>query len=298
MWLLFAVIGNFFMALVNYSDEYLTHSSTVKDSKNIHERIGGVLIMSLVLTIIGAIISFLLAETVAISPQAILFSMLASIAVSLMAIGYFYLFQLYSAHQIVPLFGLSSIWLLGIEFVMGSVPDIFSIIGVSILIISSYLLDNGSLKWKAPTSLLRYMAIVSLFWALTGLFWAEALDISGNDFAVYFWHLSGCFFLIFPLILISPYRKGFLDRLKNEKKQFIMHSLINETCVQISFYFTMIAFSLAAFTSFIPAVSGINSIFLLGLFYFFPINKRNQISASQLYAILGIVLGIGFLELY
>ena len=119
MWLLFAVIGNFFMALVNYSDEYLTHSSTVKDSKNIHERIGGVLIMSLVLTIIGAIISFLLAETVAISPQAILFSILASIAVSLMAIGYFYLFQLYSAHQIVPLFGLSSIWLLGIEFVMG-----------------------------------------------------------------------------------------------------------------------------------------------------------------------------------
>ncbi len=286
------------MALVNYSDEYLTHSSTVKESKNIHERIGGVLLMSVILTLIGATVSFFLADTVMIETTAILFAFLASIAVTMMAAGYFYLFQLYSAHQVVPLFGLSSIWLLAIEFVAGSVPGILSILGIAVLIISSYLLDNGSLKWKTPTSLLRYMVIVSLFWALTGLFWSEALDISDNDFGVYFWHLLGCFILIFPLFLISPYRRGFLRRLKSEKRKFLVHSIMNETCVQISFYFTMIAFSLAAFASFVPAVSGFNSLFLLGLFYLFPLDKRNHITASQFYAIIGIVVGVGLLELY
>ena len=251
------------MALVNYSDEYLTHSSTVKESKNIHERIGGVLLMSILLTIIGAAISFLLADNVLIDPKAILFAVLSSVTLTLMATGYFYLFQLYSAHQIVPLFGLSSIWLLGIEFIMGSTPDIVAIAGVLILIVSSYLLDNGSLKWKAPTQLLKFMVIVSLFWALTGLFWAEASDVSKNDFAVYFWHLIGCFLLIFPLFLINPYRRGFLRRLKNENKKFILHSVMNESCVQVSYYFTMIAFSLASFASFVPAVSGTNSLFLL-----------------------------------
>lgn len=298
MWLVFAVIGNFFMALVNYSDEYLTHSSTIKESKNIHERIGGVLLMSVLLTVIGAIISFILADTVAIDTKAILFAMLASVTITLMATGYFYLFQIYSAHQIVPLFGLSSIWLLGIEFFMGSVPDVIAIFAVVILIASSYLLDNGSFKWKSPTPLLKYMIIVSMFWALTGLFWAEASNISNNNFAIYFWHLVGCFLLVLPLLFISPYRRGLLKRLKNENKKFIFHSVMNESCVQISYYFTMIAFSLASFASFVPAVSGTNSLFLILLLYFFPIDKRNHISASQLYAIVGIIIGIGLLELY
>ena len=69
MWILFAIAGDFFMALANYSDEYLTHSSTIKNSKNIHERIGGVLLMSVLLTIIGATISFLLADTIIIAPK-------------------------------------------------------------------------------------------------------------------------------------------------------------------------------------------------------------------------------------
>jgi drug/metabolite transporter (DMT)-like permease len=297
MWLIFAIIGNFFMALVNYSDEYLTHSSTIKEFPNIHERIGGVLIMSVLLTIIGASVSFVLADTIIIDLWAILFAFFASIFVTLMAVGYFYVFQLYSAHQVVPLFGLASIWLLLIEFAMGQIPDAIAILGVTFLIINAYLLDNGSLKWKAPTTLLKYMIIVSLFWALTGIFWSEALTISEQRFAVYFWHLLGCFSLTLPLFLISPYRRGFIARLKSEKKRFIYHSLLNETCAQISFYFTMIAFSLASFASFVTAVSGINSLFLLALFYFFPINRRNSISNTQLYAILGMVLGIGLLEL-
>jgi len=60
----------------------------------------------------------------------------------------------------------------------------------------------------------------------------------------------------------------------------------------------MIAFSLASFTSFVPAISGISSLFLISFFYFFPIDKRNHISASQLYAVMGIVFGIGLLELF
>lgn len=286
------------MALVNYSDEYLTHSSTVKKSRNIHERIGGVLLISVMLTIIGVIISFVLADTVVIERKAILFALLSSITIIMMSIGYFYLLQLYSAHQVVPLFGLSSIWLLVIEFMMGDVPDILSIAGIGILIVSSYILDNGSFKWKTPTSLLMYMVVVSLLWALTALFWSESLSISNNDFGVYFWHLLGCFVLIFPLFLVSPYRRGFLQRLKNEKKEFLIHSIINETCVQISFYFTMIAFSLAAFASFVTAASGFNNIFLLALLYLFPIDKRNHITASQFYAIVGIVVGVGLLEVF
>lgn len=297
MWLLFAIIGNFFMALVNYSDEYLTHSSTIKQSKNIHERIGGVLLMSVLLTLIGAFISFLLAEIIFIPTQAILFALCASITITFLAAGYFYLLQIYSAHQVVPLvFGLSSIWLLGIEFMMGSLPDALSIVGIFILIVSSYLLDNGTLKWKTPTSLFKYSVLVSLFWALTGLLWAESFKFSDNNFAVYFWHLLGCFMLIFPLFIISPYRRGFMHRVKNEKKAFMIHSVINETFVQISFYFTMIAFSLAAYTSFVTAVSGFNSIFLLVLLFFFPIDERNYISKAQFLAIIGIVLGVGFLE--
>lgn len=298
MWLIFALISMVFITLVEYSDEYLTHSSTSKESKNIHERIGGVLMMSVGLTLIGIVVCFLSSETIFINTTAIYLALLSSIPMLICWIGYFYLFQKYSAHQVVPLFGLSSLWLLGIELSLGETIGIISLCGVVLLIISSYILDNGSLKWKSPSSLFVSMLFVSLSSALTGYLWRLAMDVQDASFAIYFWHLLGIFFMGFLLFLITPYRRGLIHRIKTEKTHFMGHCFFNETCVQISSYFSVLAFAAAPLATYVTASGGIQSIMLLALFYFFPLQQRNKISLIQMISIVGIGVGICLLEIF
>ncbi len=298
MWLIFALISMFFMAFANYSDEYLTHSSASKESKNIHERIGGVLMMSVGLTLIGITACYFLSETIFIDSRAIYFSILASVPMLLCWTGYFYLFQKYSAHQVVPLFGLSSLWLLGIELSLGETITLISLCGVILLIICAYTLDNGSLKWKIPSSLFVSMLFISLSWALTGYLWRMAMEVQDASFAIYFWHLLAIFFMGFFLFLISPYRRGVIHRIKTEKMHFVGHCFFNETCVQISFYFSVLAFAAAPLATYVTASGGIQSIMLLALFYFFPLEERNKISWIQMLSIVGIGVGICLLEIF
>jgi hypothetical protein len=298
MWLLYTLVGNLLMAFVNYSDEHLTHSSTTKLSHNIHERIGGVLIASVMLTTIGLTVTFIFADTVWINEAAIILALISSVPMLITWMGYFYLFQKYSAHQVVALFGLSAFWLLIIELGMGSSISFTALCGVLILVASSYFLDIGKIRFKLPSLLVVSMVFISLCWALTAILWREAMAIEHNSFAVYFWHLVGIIAFLPIFFLVEPYREGFIKRLKLEKKNFIGYSAFNEACSQLSFYCLVLAYAMAPLATFVSALAGLQSLFLLFLFYIRPIDTRNQITFVQLGSIIGIAVGIALLEIY
>jgi hypothetical protein len=54
MWLIFTILYSFALALVNYLDEYLTANTKVPHTSSIHTKIGGLLIISTVLSSLGA----------------------------------------------------------------------------------------------------------------------------------------------------------------------------------------------------------------------------------------------------
>ncbi len=298
MWFIFALIHMFLMALVNYSDEYLTHSSTVKESKNIHERIGGVLTASVLLTIIGIVASSIFAGTIFINSEAIILCLISSVFMFSTWVGYFYLFQKYSAHKIVALFGLSTLWLLAFEIGLGETISIMALTGVLILVLSSYFIDIGHLKFTIPSSLLISMVGISFCWAMTALLWRYAIDIHDDSFAIYFWHLVGITAFLPIILCMKSYRKGFIDRVKNERSQFLGRSIFNESCSQLSFYFSVVAYALAPLATYVSALGGLQSLFLLLLFYIKPIGSRNSITMVQLGSIVGIAIGIGLLEIF
>jgi drug/metabolite transporter (DMT)-like permease len=296
MWLLYAIIHMFLMALVNYLDEWLTHSSSTQVSTGLHERIGGVLIMSTLMTSIGLAALYTFGGGIALSQYALLLSLASAIPYVLMWAGYFYLFQTYSAHQVVPLFGLSSIWLLAIELIAGASIGMMALAGIIILIVGAYLLDNGSLKWKTPSKLFFSMVFLSLCWALA-MFSVKLATENDNPIPVFFWQMVGILLLgIILFIAVKPYRDGFIGRIKKERSRFIGPSLMNESISQTSFLFATLAVTAAPLAVYFTASGGIQSIFLLALFYFFPLDKRNNINLSQTLGVVGIALGIALLE--
>lgn len=299
MWLLYTVLHLFFMALVNYSDEYLTHSSSAKESKNMHERIGGVLVASTVLTLIGCVFSYLWVESIWIPHISLVLAMLSSLTLIIVWIGYFYLFQTFSAHQVVPLFGLASVWLLLMELSAGETIDLLSLAGVITLVIGAYLLDSGSFKWQIPSRLLLYMVLISLSWASTLFLWRIAeRGGQANSIQIYFWNLLGIFCMTFLLLIIPAYRRGFIRRIKNEKYKFIFHSVLNESLSQTSFLFAVLAVAAAPLATFVSALGGVQSVILLGLLSAFPLEKRNSITLTQTIGIAAIACGIAMLEIY
>jgi hypothetical protein len=297
MWLIYALCHMFLMALVNYLDEWLTHTSSTKLETGLHERIGGVLIMSTLLCSVGLVALYVFGGSMAMSRFGLTVALLSAIPYVGMMAGYFYLFQRYSAHQVVPLFGLSSIWLLGLELASGASITLMALAGIIVLIAGAYLLDNGSLKWKTPSQLFCAMALVSLCWALA-MFSVKIVTLNDGAVATYFWQMVGIFCIgVILMIVVKPYRDGFVGRIRQEGKRFVGPSLMNESLSQASFLFATLAVAAAPLAVYFTASSGIQSIFLLALFYFFPLDKRNTVSVTQTVGVVGIAVGIALLEL-
>ena len=298
MWLVYAALHMFFMALVNYSDEYLTHSSSIKKLASLHERIGGVLIMSVFMCVIGiAVLGFLVPDKT-LTETGLMLTLVSSLTMVTVWIGYFYFFQIFSAHQVVPLFGLSSIWLLLIELSFGAILSLVGLGAIGVLILGAYLLDNGSLRMRIPSRLLLGMLPVSLSWAIT-VFLVRTASHDNDALAIYFWQLIGIFCLgLLLFAFASPYRRGFIKRVCNEKHRFILSSLVNESLAQISFMLGVLATAAAPLAVYFTATGGLQSIFLLALFGLFPLDKRNSVSSVQWLGVFCIAFGIFMLELW
>lgn len=297
MWLVYAVIHMFFMALVNYLDEYLTHSSTTEPSKSLHERIGGVLLISTLWVSIAMIVLIIAGQT-SISPYGLYLSIGSSVPMVIVWAAYFYLMQIFSTHQVVPLFCLSSIWLLGIELLFGAIISPLALGGIAVLIAGSYLLDNGSLSWKVPSKLLLLMLPTSLCWAITTYITRIATQ-SDPALSVYFWQTAGIFVLgILAFLLVKPYRNGLIGRVKAEGKGFLLPSAFNEALSQVSFAFGVLSVAIAPLAVYFTASGGIQSIFLLLIFALFPLDKRNHVSGAQWAGVIFIAAGIIMLEFW
>ena len=116
--------------------------------------------------------------------------------------------------------------------------------------------------------------------------------------AIYFWQLIGLVFIGLFLLGVRPYRLGLTQRIQNEGSKFILPSLTNEACAQIAYWASSVAFAMAPLAAFVNGLGGIQSIFLLGFFYFFPIGARNTVTSAQWLGIIIIAIGVFLIEFY
>lgn len=298
MWLLYTVVSMFLVALVSYTDEKLAIDNKVPKSFSIHQKIGGVVIMSTTISLVGAAVLYSLFDITLIQNSDLVLSVISGFFVVFITISYFYLFQFYSGHQIVALFPLSSVWLLLIEIMFGATLTIITLIGIVILILAAYLLDNGSFSWKAASSLLLLVLPVTLLWALT-LFLVSKASENSSEYSVLFYQLI-CVGLIGLLLFLyaKPYRQGFLYRIEKQAKAFLGVSFINESLAMTAFLFTVLAISAAPLATYYTALSGMQSLFLFALLWLFPVHERNSFSRVQLFSIFLTILGVFLIEFY
>jgi hypothetical protein len=142
------------------------------------------------------------------------------------------------------------------------------------------------------------MTPVSFLWA-TALFLVKIASESSDVTTVFFYQYVGVGIIgLLLLTLVKPYRDGFLLRIKEQGVNFLGFSFLNETISQISFFFVMLAITLAPLGAYVTAVGGVQSIFVLLLFYFFPIHERSKITSIQWVAIGLIAMGIFIIEFW
>ena len=296
MWLIYTFLHTFFLALVNYSDEYLTHSNSTCNNASIHERIGGVLLISTFLCVIGISCIYLFVNDVSLNEYSLMLSIGSAIPMIISWGGYFYCLQIFSVHQVMPLFSLSSVVLLLIELIFGAYISVISLLGIMSLIFGSYLINRGSFDFKSSVKLLVYMSPAIVSWAAS-MFMVKLATAEGSAMAVYFWQLVGMLFLAFVMfVTIKPYRKGLIGRIKNDEANFIIHSLFNESLSQLSFLFATLAISLAPLATYVSSLSGTQGVFLFLILKIFPLHDRNEISKAQWVGIICISMGIFMLE--
>lgn len=296
MWFIFALLHVFLLSLVNYIDEYLTRNNKVTKSANIHKRIGGLLLVSTLFTFIGAIVLGLWLSDLTLSQDAFILSIISAIPMVLMFAAYFYLLTVYPVYQVLPLFQISSLWLLLIEIATGGTVTVIGIVGILFLITGAYVLDSGTFKWQIPTKLLFIAIPSTLPWALA-LYLVRAASNGESAAVVSFWQLvaTGVIGVILFLV-VKTYRDGFIFRIKKQGKNFLGFSLLNESLSQGSYVFGNLAVALAPVATYVSAMSGVQSVFLLGLFYFFPQTEKTKITKVQAVAISFIAIGIFLIE--
>jgi len=295
MWLTYTLIHCF---TVNYIDEYLTHNNRVSTAASVHRQIGGVLIISTLLSVVTIGSLYLYLDNVSIGSHALYLSLGSAIPMVMVWASYFYLFLAYPAHQVVPLFGLSSLWLLTIELFFGATATLAALVGIGILVYGSYLLDANSFKWKTPTQLLLLMLPVSLLWSIV-LFMVRVAAETADVLTIYFYQYVGIGIIgLLLLLAVAPYRNGFIQRVREQGTNFVGFSLVNETISQISFLFIMLAIAIAPLGAYVTALGGIQSIFVLLLFFLFPLHERSRISPIQGVAMLLIVSGVFVIEIW
>ena len=296
MWIIYALLHWALMAWCNYLDEYLSLNNSVHESKSIHEKIWGVLLISTLFWFLSILIFWFLIDSFFISQRGLIFSFFSAIPMVSTWAWYFYLLQLYPTNKVVPLFWISSIWLLIFELIFWASLWFFPLIWIFILVIGAYILDANTIKWKIPTQLFFYMLVVTSFWALT-LFFIKQATIQDGSMVVFFYQYVGIFVLWILWLFIKPFRKGFIHRIKEQWKLFLWLSFWAEWLAQISFYFSVLAVSLAPIAAYVSAISSVQYICINILFFLFPLHERNKISLLQIFAIFIIIFWVILIEL-
>lgn len=300
MWLFYIILYSFFEGLVNYFDEYLTlNNPSRKESSSIYEETGGLIIISTLFTLAGIIgLGMYLGSSVFDINLGTYIALLSAIPMVMTWIGYFFMFTKYPAHHVVPLLGLASIWLVVTECFLGSTVTLISLVGITVLLLGSYLLDIGDFKTRISTGLLIRMIPLSIVWAIT-LFVVQIASEYNEASYVYFYQLIGIFLLgICLFCLVKPFRSGFFTRIKEQRKQFLGMSVGVEITAQLGYLSLTFAIAAAPLVAYVAAVGGLKSIILTGLLFLFPIHDRNKITLGQGFAIILIALGVFIIEFW
>ena len=298
MWLLFTLGYAFAQAIVLYIDELLNLNNVVTESSDVHQRIGGVLIISALVGFFGAFGVFLYLGDLSASTYVIALSLLSAVPLVTVYASYFYLLLNNPVHTIAPFFQIGVAWMLLYEMIRGAAVSLPSFLGILLLIYGVYVLDTKSFRWKIPTRLLVYMVPVSILWAGVVLL-TQAAAQEATGLIVTFYQMLGTGMVgILLYALIKPYREGLVFRLKNQTKSFISFSVLNELFWQISLLFAVLAIATAPLAAYFGAAGGVHNLILLGLFFLFPLHERNKITKVQVIAILMIALGIFCIEFW
>lgn len=296
MWFIYALVHVFLLALVNYIDEYLTNNNKLPENTNIHTKIGGLLLVSTLMSFLGATTIGLITQNIDLPTNSLVLALLSAIPMVAMYASYFYLLTIYPTHLVVPLFQISSFWLLFLEILFGGTITTSGLIGMLILMYGAYLLDAGTFKWQIPTKLLLIAIPVTSTWALS-LFLVRAASETGSPVAISFYQLIGIGSIgILLFTFIKKYRDGFLFRIRNQGRNFLGFSLVNESLAQGGYLFSNLAVAIAPVAAFVTAMSGVQSVFLLFLFLLFPQGERTKATKLQWFAVALITLGVFLIE--
>ena len=292
VWVVFRLLSLFCLALVNYLDEYLTTKISSQVEPNIHKRVGSLLVATTVFSFIGlSFLWFFIEDLSSIDSSGKWLALLSAIPAVLTFIGYFYSLNKFSVHLVSPLFLLTTVWLVIFEFANGQTVSLGALVAMATILVGSYFLDIGEFSFRVPTKLVLYMAPTTLAWAATILMVKEALGTMSSTTA-YFIQLIGVQIIgILLVIFIKQYREGFTQRVSKDGKMFLGLSFLNESLAQLSYLFGTLAIAAAPFVSYVSALEGLQSIFVIGLLFLFPINERSKINLIQMAAICLIVSG-------
>lgn len=296
MWLFFAVIHVFLLALVNFSDEHLATNNKLSPNTDIHGKVGSVLLISTLMSFVGATLIALFIGEIQLTVFSRNLAILSSMPMVAMYATYFYLLQAYPVHQVAPLFQISSIWLLLIEIFFGGTITTTGLLGIVILIYGAYVLDAGTFKWKIPTRLLAIAIPTTSSWAIA-LYMVRLASATSSPIAITFWQMVSIGFIgLILFIFVKKYRDAFIFRLKNQGKLFMGLSLANETFAEAGYFFSNLAVAIAPVAAFVTAMSGVQSLFVLILFFLFPQGKRAKITRMQWISVILITIGVFLIE--
>ena len=261
-----------------------------------HERVGGVLLISMLFTFIGIILMYIITPTVQISQAGLWLALASSPLMALTWAGYFYGLQFYSTHKVVPLFAFTSIWLLVIELFAGGVVKPAALIGVAVLMVGGYVLDVGAFKWRIPSRLVVWFLPVTLAAAVELFVIKKATQID-PPLVIYFWHLVGIFGLGLLSLLVPAYRRGLQQRVQYEGSRFLLFSSLNEGSAQVAYLFGLLSVAYAPLAVYFSAATpGVQSLMLMILLFFKPLDDRNYITRVQWLGVVGIGTGVALLE--
>ncbi len=284
------------MALVNFTDENLATNNKLPENSNIHTKVGSVLLISALMSFVGATVIWVITQDISIAVESRNIAILTGIPMVMMYASYFYLLQSFPVHQVAPLFQISSIWLLVIELLFGGSISAFGLIGITVLLYGAYILDAGTLKWKIPTKLLMFAIPATSTWA-AALYMVRVASEKASPVAITFWQLLSVGFIgILIFLLVKQYREGFLYRIRHQGKRFLGLSFANEGFAETGFVFSNLAVATAPVAAYVTAMSGVQSIFVLILFFLFPQGERSNISKMQWIAVTLIAIGVFLIE--
>ncbi len=296
MWIIFSLLGSFLLAVIGWLDEYLTAKNPFTGGNIIKEKVGSLFLVSTLFSVIGVTWLYLGLDSATIGLYPLVLSLFASITMVGMWLTYFYLLNVYPVYQVVPLFQLTSLWLILFEIIFRGPVAIVGLIGISLLVIGAYLLDVGAIKFSIPSSLLLTMAVVTFFYSYGVYAIRIASDLS-NAWLVSYWQYVGVVGIgLITFVVIPVFRRAFIFRIKKQGKVFIGISSISESLAQIAYVVGNYAIALAPISAYATAMSSIQSIFVLGIFYLFP-QKKVKINTIQVLSIFVMVLGAVLLEL-